>query len=71
MKFFKEATYIIKKSKETTVVLPIEKYEELIEGFSLAFINSRKKRKNEPTIKQMSALPPVAFSKSRYYRRRQ
>jgi len=39
MKLFKEAAYIIKKSKETTVVLPIEKYEDLIEDFSFAFIN--------------------------------
>ena len=43
-----EATYIVdKKGKRTSVILPIEKYEELLEELEdLAAIASRKK---EPT----------------------
>ena len=48
-----EATYIVdKKGKRTSVILPIEKYEELLEDLEdLATIASRKK---EPTHEWMT-----------------
>ncbi len=49
MKVFKEENYIIdEKGKTTAVVLPIEKYEELIEDIhDLSVIAERR---DEPTI---------------------
>ncbi|MBN1971116.1 MAG: hypothetical protein JW870_17245 [Candidatus Delongbacteria bacterium] len=49
MKVIKEENYIIdKKGKKTTAILPIEKYEELIEDlYDLSVIAERR---DEPTI---------------------
>lgn len=49
MKVFKEENYIIdKKGKKTAAILPIEKYEELIEDlYDLSVIAERR---DEPTI---------------------
>ena len=49
MKVFKEENYIIdKKGKKTAAILPIEKYEELIEDlYDLSVIAERRE---DPTI---------------------
>jgi len=49
MKVFKEENYIIdKKGKKTAAILPIEKYEELIED--LHDLSVIAERRDEPTI---------------------
>jgi hypothetical protein len=49
MKVFKEENYIIdKKGKKTAAILPIEKYEELIED--LHGLSVIAERRDEPTI---------------------
>jgi PHD/YefM family antitoxin component YafN of YafNO toxin-antitoxin module len=49
MKIFKEENYIIdKQGKKTAAILPIEKYEELIED--LHDLSIIAERRDEPTI---------------------